>query len=98
MLKLTEIVEAWWGTYLSSFLLSLKYTLDNEVNMCNSHLDIEIYETGERLLEKISTSFENLNITVKHLDRSVYICPMSLFFHLLREAEGRILVNTLGYS
>lgn len=68
MLKLTEIVEAWWGTYLSSFLLSLKYTLDNEVNMCNSHLDIEIYETGERLLEKISTSFENLNITVKHLD------------------------------
>ena len=68
MLKLTEILEVWWGTHLSSFLLRLKYTLDNQVNMCNSHLDIGIYESGESLLEKISTSFENLNITVKHLD------------------------------
>lgn len=40
-------MEVWWGTYLNNFMLHLKSVLDTEVDMCNSHLDIGIYESGE---------------------------------------------------
>ena len=68
MVGLVEIVASLLGPVWKDFLLTLKYILDSEVDICNRHLNIVVCESGYCPLHNISKNLDNLYNSVKHLD------------------------------